>query len=93
MTDPNYLGELGTVSRVLDQYCEVIVWELRGLDETAAHHAGVPSGTSPLGIVRHMGPSVNGSRRSSPVVMCSCHSMTKTRMAIGCSKKPIPLRR
>jgi hypothetical protein len=55
MNDPNELGELETLERVLDFYRGAIVWKLRGVTEDEARRALVPSGTSLLGIVKHLG--------------------------------------
>lgn len=55
MSDPNELGELDTIERVLDHYRGAIVWKLSGVAEDEARRAMVPSGTSLLGIVKHLG--------------------------------------
>ncbi len=55
MVDPNELGELDTLLRVLGQYREAIVWKLRGLSEDEARRSLVPSGTNPLALVKHLG--------------------------------------
>jgi uncharacterized damage-inducible protein DinB len=47
--------ELETLARYLDTYREVVVWKLDGLDEEAARRTLVPSGTSLLNIVQHLG--------------------------------------
>ncbi len=46
--------ELETLARYLDGYREVVLWKLAGVDEEAARRALVPSGTSLLGIVKHL---------------------------------------
>jgi hypothetical protein len=55
VTDPNRLGELDSITRVLDAYRGAIRWKLEGLSEDAARRQLVPSGTSLLGIVKHLG--------------------------------------
>ncbi len=46
--------ELETLARYLDRYREVVVWKLDGVDEERAKQPLVPSGTSLLGIVKHL---------------------------------------
>ena len=54
MTDLN-TPELETLGRYLDTYRRVVRWKLEGVGEEAARRPMVPSGTSLLGIVRHLG--------------------------------------
>lgn len=55
MNDPNELGELATLDHALDLYRATIVWKLSGVSEEDARRALVASGTSLLGIVKHLG--------------------------------------
>jgi uncharacterized damage-inducible protein DinB len=54
MTDDLNTPELETLARYLDAYRQVILWKLEGVDEEAARRPRVPSGTSLLGLVKHL---------------------------------------
>jgi uncharacterized damage-inducible protein DinB len=47
-------SELDVLARYLDAYRRVVRWKLDGVDETAARQPLVPSGTSLLGLVKHL---------------------------------------
>ena len=53
MTEKN-LPELGTLGRYLDVYRDVVRWKVGGVDLEAAKRPMVPSGTSLLGVVKHL---------------------------------------
>lgn len=54
MADDLNTPELPTLARYLDGYRRVILWKLEGLDDAAVQRPMVPSGTSLLGIVKHL---------------------------------------
>lgn len=54
MPDDLNTPELETLARYLDVYRQVMVWKLDGVDEDAARRPMVPSGTSLLGLVKHL---------------------------------------
>lgn len=47
--------ELETLARYLDGYRRVVLWKLEDLDEASLRRSFVPSGTSLLNIVKHLG--------------------------------------
>lgn len=51
---PKTADERATLVGILNEQRAVILWKLRGLDETQARRPMVPSGTSLLGIVKHL---------------------------------------
>jgi uncharacterized damage-inducible protein DinB len=55
MTDDLNTPEIETLARYLDGYRNVIAWKLEGLDGEQARRRLVPSATSLLGIVKHLG--------------------------------------
>jgi uncharacterized damage-inducible protein DinB len=46
--------ELETLARYLEAYRRVVLWKLDGLDDEALRRPLVPSGTSLLGLVKHL---------------------------------------
>ena len=46
--------EKATLAVALDRHRDVVVWKLEGLDEEEARRPRVPSGTSLLGLVKHL---------------------------------------
>ncbi|HEY7626052.1 MAG TPA: DinB family protein [Ilumatobacteraceae bacterium] len=55
MTTPTFgSGEKLTLLTSLQRHRDVMVWKLDGLDEAAARRKVVPSGTSLLGLVKHL---------------------------------------
>jgi uncharacterized damage-inducible protein DinB len=46
--------EKTTLAVALDRHRDVVVWKLEGLDEEEARRPRVPSGTSLLGLVKHL---------------------------------------
>jgi uncharacterized damage-inducible protein DinB len=46
--------ELETLARYLDAYRDVVLWKLEGVDDEAARRPLVPSGTSLLGLIKHL---------------------------------------
>jgi uncharacterized damage-inducible protein DinB len=54
MADDLNTPELPTLARYLDGYRRVIPWKLEGLDDEAVQRQLVPSGTSLLGLVKHL---------------------------------------
>lgn len=56
MTRPGPLtgGEKETLRTSLDRHRDVVVWKLEGLDEEQARRPMTPSGTSLLGLVKHL---------------------------------------
>ena len=51
---PHVAGEAETVSGFLDFQRATLLWKLEGLDDEQLRRAMVPSGTSLLGIVKHL---------------------------------------
>jgi len=51
---PKTADERATLVGILNEQRAVILWKLQGLDETQARRPMVPSGTSLLGIVKHL---------------------------------------
>ncbi|MCX3060087.1 DinB family protein [Streptomyces beihaiensis] len=47
-------GEKESLHVALDRHRDVVVWKLEGLDEERARRALTPSGTSLLGLVKHL---------------------------------------
>ena len=54
MTHDLNTPELETLARYLDAYRQVVLWKLEGVDDEAARRPLVPSGTSLLGLVKHL---------------------------------------
>ena len=53
--EPPYLGdETGTLAGFLDYHRATLLWKLEGLDDEQLRRAMVPSGTSLLGLVKHL---------------------------------------
>jgi hypothetical protein len=48
-------GEKESLRVALDRHRDVVLWKLEGLDEEQARRRMVPSGTSMLGLVKHLG--------------------------------------
>ena len=48
-------SELETLARYLDAYRDAARWKLEGLDEDQARRSPVPSGTSLLSVLKHLG--------------------------------------
>ena len=46
--------EKASLAAALDRHRDVVVWKLQGLDEEEARRPRVPSGTSLLGLVKHL---------------------------------------
>jgi uncharacterized damage-inducible protein DinB len=46
--------EIETLGRYLDAYRQVLPWKLEGVGDEAARRAGVPSGTSLAGLLKHL---------------------------------------
>ena len=51
---PHDADEKTTLFEALDRHRDVVVWKLEGLDEEEARRPRVPSGTSLLGLVKHL---------------------------------------
>ncbi len=49
------MSERAAIATVLDDYRQIVVWKLEGVPRSDAVRPGVPSGTSLLGIVKHLG--------------------------------------
>ena len=47
-------GEKESLHASLNQHRDVVVWKLEGVDDEAARQPMVPSGTSLLGLVKHL---------------------------------------
>jgi Protein of unknown function (DUF664) len=48
-------GEKESLQASLDRHREAILWKLQGLDDEALRRPMMPSGTSLLGTVKHLG--------------------------------------
>jgi uncharacterized damage-inducible protein DinB len=55
MAEDRNTPELETLARYLDTYREVMVWKLDGVDDPDLRRPMVPSGTSLLGLIKHLG--------------------------------------
>ena len=51
---PYEAGEKETLHAALDSHRDVVVWKLQGLDDEQLRRAVTPSGTSLLGMVKHL---------------------------------------
>ncbi|GAB7190482.1 DinB family protein [Kineococcus sp. NUM-3379] len=51
---PYAAGEKETLHAALDSHRDVVVWKLQGLDDEQLRRALTPSGTSLLGLVKHL---------------------------------------
>jgi uncharacterized damage-inducible protein DinB len=54
MTEDRNTPEIDTLARYLDAYREVMVWKLDGVEEADLRRPMVASGTSLLGLVKHL---------------------------------------
>jgi uncharacterized damage-inducible protein DinB len=54
MTEDLNTPELETLARYLDAYRRVMLWKLEGLDDEELRRPLVPSGTSLLGLIKHL---------------------------------------
>ena len=52
---PRQTGERETLETFLDLYRETVLWKVKGLTEEDLRRVIVPSGWSPLGMVKHLG--------------------------------------
>ena len=53
-------GEKETLHSSLQQHRELMLWKLEGLDDDALRRSPVPSGTTLLGLVKHLGAVESG---------------------------------
>jgi hypothetical protein len=53
-------GEKESLQTILDRHREAILWKLQGLDDEALRRPMTPSGTSLLGMVKHLGDGEYG---------------------------------
>lgn len=55
MPEPAYVAdERGSLRAILDEQRALVLWKLDGIEEAAATASPVPSGTSVLGVVKHL---------------------------------------
>src|SRR5881409_2872080 len=52
---PRRAGERETLEAFLDYYRETVLWKVSGMSEQDLRKVVVPSGWSPLGMIKHLG--------------------------------------